>query len=242
MSLAVLATKEGMTQMFLEDGVRVPVTVMRVEPNVVVQKKTVEKDGYNALQLGYGDIREKLVTKPEAGHMKKAGVDMKRYLREVRVTEEELAQYEVGQSITAEILAESESLDIAGVSKGRGFAGVMKRHNMKGFRATHGTHEYFRHGGSIGCRAKPGKVFKGKKMPGHMGNARVTVKNLRVIEVDGEEGVVIVRGSIPGPKGGLVELHQSSRKVRPLHGIGGAVITERSKNPMKASKAAGSRR
>ena len=242
MSVSILATKEGMTQMFLEDGVRVPVTVIRVEPNVVIQKKTVEKDGYNALQLGYGSIREKLLSKPEAGHLKKAGGELKRHLREVRVSEEELAQYEVGQAINADVLSDCESLDIAGVSKGRGFAGVMKRHNMAGFRATHGTHEYFRHGGSIGCRAKPGKVFKGKKMPGHMGNARVTVKNLRVIEVDGEEGVVIVRGSVPGPKGGLIELHNSTRRVRPLHGIGGAVITERSKNPMKASKAAGGRR
>lgn len=242
MALGLLATKEGMTQMFLEDGVRVPVTVMRVEPNVIIQKKTVEKDGYNALQLGYGDIREKLVNKPATGHFKKAGADLKRHLREVRVTEEELAQYEVGQSIDAEALNEAESLDIAGVSKGRGFAGVMKRHNMKGFQATHGTHEVFRHGGSIGCRAEPGKVFKGKKMPGQMGNARVTVKNLRVIEVDGEEGIIIVRGSVPGAKGALVELHQSSRKVRPLHGIGGAVITERSKNPMKASKAATTKR
>jgi len=239
MSLGILATKEGMTQMFLEDGVRVPVTVMRVEPNIVIQKKTVEKDGYNALQLGYGDIREKLVNRPTTGHFKKAGTDNKRFLREVRVTEEQLAEYEVGQVLTADVLTDTESLDIAGISKGAGFAGVMKRHNMKGFRATHGTHEYFRHGGSIGCRAKPGKVFKGKSMPGQMGNARVTVKNLRVIEVDGEEGVVIVRGSVPGPKGGLVELYGSGRRVRPLHGIGGAVVTERSKNPMKASKAAG---
>ena len=238
MTLGVLATKEGMTQMFLEDGVRVPVTVMRVQPNVVIQKKTTEKDGYNALQLGYGERREKLLSKPEEGHFKKAGTGAKRFLREMRVTEEELSNYEVGQELNADILKDVESLDIAGISKGKGFAGVMKRHNFKGFRATHGTHEYFRHGGSIGCRAEPGKVFKGKKMPGQMGNARVTVQNLRVIEVDAEEGVVIIRGSVPGPKGGLVELLPSSRRVRPLHGIGGAVVTERSKNPMKASKAA----
>ena len=164
MTLGVLATKEGMTQMFLEDGVRVPVTVMRVQPNVVIQKKTTEKDGYNALQLGYGERREKLLSKPEEGHFKKAGTGAKRFLREMRVTEEELSNYEVGQELNADILKDVESLDIAGISKGKGFAGVMKRHNFKGFRATHGTHEYFRHGGSIGCRAEPGKVFKGKKM------------------------------------------------------------------------------
>jgi len=239
MTIGLMATKEGMTQMFLEDGVRVPVTVMRVTPNVVIQKKTVEKDGYSALQLGYGETREKLLNKPAEGHFKKAGAGLKRFLREVRLTEEELANYEVGQEINAGILSDYESLDIAGISKGKGFAGVMKRHNMKGFRATHGTHEYFRHGGSIGCRAEPGKVFKGKKMPGQMGNARVTVQNLRIIEVDSDEGVVIIRGSVPGSKGGLVELRPSSRRVRPLHGIGGAIVTERSKNPMKASKAAG---
>ena len=236
MALGFLATKIGMTQIFTESGVRVPVTVLKVESNVIVQKRTAEKDGYTALQIGYGDKREKNVNQPEAGHFKKAGVSAKRELREFRVDGEVVNQYEVGDELPLSLLQDVRSLDIAGTSKGKGFAGVMKRHNMAGFRATHGTHEYFRHGGSIGCRAKPGKVFKGKKMPGQMGNTRVRTINLAVEGLALEEGLVFIRGAVPGSKGGIVELTPSQRTANRGRGVIGSVEVK-SKNPMKASKA-----
>lgn len=237
MTIGIMATKMGMTQIFLQDGVRVPVTVLQVHPNVVVAKKNLEKDGYEALQLGYGAIREKLVNKPRKGLFQRAGVEMLRHLREFRVTGEQLARYEVGARIGLDFLEGISSLDVAGLSKGKGFAGVMKRHHFSGFPRSHGTHEYFRHGGSIGMRAKPGKVMKGKRMAGHMGHERVTVQNLRVIKLMKEENLVLVRGAVPGPKGQIVELKASTRAPKALPGVGGFALEEGSKNPMKASKA-----
>lgn len=244
MKHGLLATKIGMMQLFIEDGVCVPVTVLKVNPNTVVQKKSHEKDGYSAVQLGFGEIREKLVTKPVAGHFKKNNLNATRFLREFIMTPEELASLEVGQSLgVAELKALEEqrgsavSLDIAGTSKGKGFAGVMKRHNFSGFRATHGTHESFRGGGSIGCRERPGKVFKGQKMAGQMGNERVTVQNLRIVRILEEEMVICVRGAVPGPKNGMVELRVSNRKPMTIPGL--VVFEEEtSKNPLKASKKA----
>jgi large subunit ribosomal protein L3 len=237
MTMGIMATKVGMTQIFIEDGVRIPVTVLKVEPNVIVAKKTKEKDGYTALQLGYGQIREKLVNMPSKGHFKKANVEATRFLKEFRVSEKELDGYEIGAKIGLEFLEGILSLDITGVSKGKGFAGVMKRHNFSGFPASHGTHEYFRHGGSIGMRAQPGKVLKGKRMAGHMGDEVVMAKNLRVIRIMAEEGLVLVRGAVPGSKNKVVELKASTRTPRLLPGVGGAMLEEASKNPMKASKA-----
>lgn len=238
MALGLLATKMGMTQIFTEEGVRVPVTIVKVDENVVVQKRSLAIDGYTALQIGYGDKREKNSTKAEIGHCKKAGLGIKRRLNEWRVEEDVLGQYEVGASIPLSIFESVDAVDIAGIGKGKGFAGVMKRHNFKGFRATHGTHEYFRHGGSIGCRATPGKVFKGKKMPGQMGNVRTISTNIAVVGLAEDERLMFLRGPVPGAKGDVVELTASARKAKRGRGLSQAAQT-RSKNPMKASKAKG---
>ena len=235
--LGLMATKVGMTQIFTPDGVRVPVTVLLVGKNSVVQKKTVAIDGYSAVQIGSGDIREKLVNKPQAGHFKKAGVVATRKLTEFRVDEAVAAKLNVGDVLNFDHVKDSKSMDVVGTSKGKGTAGVMKRHNMKGFRATHGTHEYFRHGGSIGCRATPGKVHKGKRMSGHMGNENVAVLNLAVVKIDEEKGLIFLRGAVPGKNGGILEVRASTHNVK----RGRALRAEAqilSKNPMKASKAA----
>jgi len=239
MGLGLMATKIGMTQIFTPDGVVIPVTVLQVGKNSVVQKKSMATDGYTAVQIGTGAIREKLVNKPLLGHFKKANVTPTRHLVEFRVDEATLGKLNVGDALTFDHLKEAKSLDVLGVSKGRGTAGVMKRHNMKGFRATHGTHEYFRHGGSIGCRATPGKVHKGKRMSGRMGNENVVVQNLAVVKMDEEKGLIFVRGAVPGKNGGLIEVRASTHKAK----RGRALRSEAqilSKNPMKASKAGGS--
>lgn len=237
MTIGLMATKVGMTQIFLEDGVRVPVTVLKLEPNVVISKKVTEKDGYTALQLGAGAIRESLVNKAKKGHFAKANTQALRTLREFRVDQNGLDAYELGAALGLELFENVTSVDVTGVSKGKGFAGVMKRHNFSGFPRTHGTHEYFRHGGSIGMRAKPGKVLKGKRMAGHMGDETMTVQNLRVIRVMPEENLLLLRGAVPGGKGQLVNVYASTRKPKALPGVAGHVIEEGSKNPMKASKA-----
>lgn len=236
--LGLFAKKIGMTQLFQEDGLRIPVTVLQVEPNYVVQKRTVENDGYTAIQVASGAVREKLANKATLGHFKKANLPPMRVLQEHRVKDDVLAKLNVGDKLGFEIINGSKSLDVAGTSKGRGTAGVMKRHNMSGFRATHGTHEYFRHGGSIGCRATPGKVHKGKRMAGHMGNERVSVLNVAVVKLDEEKGLIFLRGQVPGAKGGIVEVYPSLHRAQK----GSRMQAEAqiaSKNPMKASKAGG---
>jgi len=236
MTLGLLAKKIGMTQVFTADGVRVPVTVLQWEENKILQKKTMETDGYTALQVGTGSITEKNVPKGMIGHFKKAGSDPKRTVAEWRVSPDELAKYEVGGVIGLDLLDGAKSVDVSGISKGKGFQGVMKRHNFSGFRATHGTHEYFRHGGSIGCRATPGKVHKGKRMAGHMGDERVTTINVSLYEVRAEERLIFLRGAVPGGKNAIVELTPSTHTAKRMAGL----ITEaqeKSKNPMKASKA-----
>ena len=238
MALGLLAEKVGMTQLFLDDGLRQVVTVLQVKPNVVVQKRTAEVDGYTAVQVGSGERREKLVNKPMAGHFKKANVAPQRHLVEFRIADAELQKFNVGDVVGLDFIKNAKSVDVAGVSKGRGTAGVLKRHNMKGFRATHGTHEYFRHGGSIGCRATPGKVHKGKRMAGRMGNERVSVINLAVVRVDEERGLIFVRGAVPGPRGGLLEVRASKRDAQKGRRMA-AEAQVASKNPMKASKAGG---
>ncbi|MBI1945678.1 MAG: 50S ribosomal protein L3 [Deltaproteobacteria bacterium] len=234
--LGLMATKVGMTQLFMDDGLRVAVTVLKVDPNVVVQKRTMENDGYCAVQVGACATREKLVNQAMAGHFKKANVGPQRVLHETRMDAEALAKLNVGDTLPLDLLKGCKSLDVTGTSKGKGTAGVMKRHHMKGFRATHGTHEYFRHGGSIGCRATPGKVHKGKRMAGRMGNETVTTLNMAVVKIDEAKGLVFLRGAVPGAPGGVVHLVPSSHTAQRGRRMTQEAQTA-SKNPMKASKA-----
>lgn len=238
MTLGILATKVGMTQIFTPEGVRIPVSILQIEPNTIIQKRTTEKDGYTAVQVGYGQKSLKNINKPTVGHYKKAEQEPRRLLREFRVDAEAAAKFEIGQNLPMELFDGVNSIDVSGISKGKGFAGVMKRHNMSGFRATHGTHEYFRHGGSIGMRSRPGKVFKGKRMAGQMGNERVTVTNLNLVQIITDRGLLLVRGAVPGGKGAILEVRPSVHKARKIPGLT-SEMQEASKNPMKASKAGG---
>lgn len=202
----ILGKKLGMTQIFAGDGKRVPVTVVEAGPCVVLQKKTVATDGYNALQLGFGERKAHRTNKPEMGHFRKAGKGAFAELREVRV--DNVDDYNVGDEVTcASIFAAGDTIDVIGTSKGKGFQGVIKRWNFAGGRATHGS-MFHRAPGSIGCSAWPSRVFKGKKMAGQMGNARVTTQNLKVVEVRPEQNLVLVKGAIPGPKNGLVMIRK----------------------------------
>ncbi len=205
---ALLGKKVGMTQMFTPDGDVIPVTAIEVGPCVVLQKKTLEHDGYNAIQIGFADKKKQRVTKPEAGHADKAKTAAKKITKEVRLCEKTIAQYEVGQILTADLLKVGDRVDVSGISIGKGFAGVMKRHNFHGANHSH-NHEFFRHGGSIGNRSDPGKVFKNKKMPGQMGNETVTVQNLKVAAVEAETNIVLVKGAVPGAKNGYVKIKAS---------------------------------
>lgn len=210
----LIGKKIGMTQIF-EGGQRIAVTVVQLGPNTVVQKKTNDsKDGYDAIQIGYGDKEHRKVNKPMAGHFKRADVAPKWVLRELRGDAKTIGEFEVGQEIKADIFQEGEWVDVQATSKGRGFQGVMKRHNMKGAKQkTHGTHEQFRHVGSIGCRTTPGEVYKGKRLPGHMGAEKVTVQNLRIVKIDTENNVVLIRGSVPGPRNGFVLVRQAVKNT-----------------------------
>jgi len=197
-----------MTQVFGADGIVVPVTVIRTGPCVVVQKKETGRDGYNAVQIGFGNKKNQRVNKPEQGHMVKAGKGAFQVLREFRL--QDVGQYEVGQEIkVADIFKAGDRIDVSGTSKGRGFAGVIKRWNFSGFPASHGTHEYFRHGGAIGNRSYPGRVFKGKKMAGHLGNEKVSVQNLEVVGIRPEENMLLVKGAIPGAKRGILIIRRA---------------------------------
>lgn len=201
----ILGKKVGMTQVFTENGESVPVTVIEAGPCVVVQKKISEQDGYNAVQLGFGEKRENLFNKPQKGHYAKAGVKPRRYLREVRV--ENAAGYEVGQEIKADIFAPGERVDVVGTSKGRGFSGGIKRHGFHRGPMTHGS-KYHRRPGSLGPKG-PARVFKGRKLPGHYGAERVTVQNLEVIRVEAGQNLLAIRGAVPGPRGGLLTIKRS---------------------------------
>jgi large subunit ribosomal protein L3 len=208
-SIELLCRKIGMTQIFEESGQAIPVTVLEASPNLVVQKKTAEKDGYTALQLGFGDRRPSGADKAQQGHFKKAGVAPKRHLAESRISAEDAQGYEVGQEIKVEIFEKGQRIDVTGTSKGCGTSGVIKRHGFSIKRRTHGTHENFRHGGAIGAGSYPGRVFKGMKMPGRMGNARVTTTNLKVARVDVERGLLFVNGAVPGHNNAIVRVRQS---------------------------------
>ncbi len=206
MSIELLCKKLGMTQVFAESGEAVPVTVLEAGPNTVVQKKTQAVDGYDAVQLAFGERRESLFNKAEKGHFAKSGVAPKRHLAESRLSEEQAAELEPGAEVKVDLFEAGQRVDAIGTSKGRGFTGVVKRHGFAIKKRTHGTHEFFRHGGSIGAGASPGKVIKGLGMAGQHGNERVTVRNLEVIRVDPERNLLFVRGAVPGHKNGLVKI------------------------------------
>lgn len=206
MKKAILATKIGMTQVFGENGVLVPVTVLQAGPLYVTQVKTVENDGYAAVQVGFGDIRETLVNKPRKGHFAKAGVAIKRYLKEFRF--DNATDYKVGQEIKADIFAEGDRIDATAKSKGKGFQGAIKRHGLSRGPMKHGS-KYHRHAGSNGAATTPGRVFPGKHMPGHMGNVKVTVQNLEVVKIDTDKNLILVKGAVPGPKKSLVMLKET---------------------------------
>jgi len=210
-AIEFLCRKIGMTQYFNDVGECIPVTILDARPNRVVQKKTPENDGYAALQLGFGERKRSRTTKAQLGHFEKAGVGPQRVLKESRVAPEELLGYEVGQEIGVEIFSEGQRVDVIGTSKGRGTSGVVKRHNFSIKRQTHGTHEFFRHGGSIGAGSYPGRVVKGMNMAGRHGNARTTTLNVEVVRVDPERNLLFVRGGVPGHNDGVVRVRPSVR-------------------------------
>ena len=207
MQKAIIGKKIGMTQIFNDAGKVVPVTVIEAGPCVVSMKKTVENDGYDAVQLGYGDLKPKKVNKAMEGHFKKADVAPKRTLREFRFND--TSAYEVGQIVKADIFAVGDKIDVTGTSKGKGYAGVIKRWNFQRLKETHGSGPVARHGGSMGACSTPSRVWKGKKMAGHLGAERVTVQNLTVVKVDNENNLIAIKGAIPGPNGGIVVIRDS---------------------------------
>ena len=210
MKKAILATKVGMTQIFDEKGTLVPVTVLQAGPCVVTQVKTVANDGYSAVQVGFVDKREKLVNKPVKGHFDKAGVSYKRFVREFRLDDAE--NYSVKDEIKADVFAAGEKVDATAISKGKGFQGAIKRHGQSRGPMAHGS-KYHRHAGSNGACSDPSKVFKGKHMPGHMGNVQVTVQNLEIVRVDAENNLLLVKGAVPGPKKSLVTIKETVKSL-----------------------------
>jgi large subunit ribosomal protein L3 len=205
----MLGKKVGMTQIFKQDGTLVPVTVIEAGPLFVVQKKTVEKDGYNAIQVGYGDVKEKRMTKPAKGHFDKANVAYRKFLREFTV--ENPDEFEIGQEIKVDVFSEGDMIDVTGTSKGKGTAGVIKRHGFGRGRETHGS-KFHRMPGGMSAGTYPGRVFKGHRMMGRMGNERVTVQNLEVVRVDAEKNLILVKGAVPGPRKGLVSIKATVKK------------------------------
>jgi len=204
----ILGKKVGMTQIFTEDGAVVPVSVVEAGPMVVVQKKTIEKDGYNAIQIGFADVKATRVNKPAKGHFEKAGVELKKVLKEIRV--DNIDDYQVGQVIKADIFAVGEKVDVEGISKGKGTQGVIKRHGFARGRETHGS-KFHRMPGGLSAGTYPGRVFKGHKMMGRMGNERVTTQNLEVVRVDLENNLILIKGAIPGPKKGMVTIKETTK-------------------------------
>lgn len=228
MDKAIIGKKVGMTQIFDEAGKVIPVTVIEAGPCVVVQKKTEEKDGYSAVQLGFQDVTERKLTRPEQGHLKKAEVPMKKVLREFKL--KNAAEMNVGDTVTAEVFAAGDRVDVTGISKGKGFSGVIKRWNAGRGRMTHGGGPVHRHAGSMGSGTDPSRIFKGKIGAGQMGAEQVTVQNLDIVSVDPELNLIAICGAIPGPKGGLVYVKSAVKAVREKRGEAGT-----STNPQKAS-------
>ena len=210
MEKGIIGRKIGMTQLFTEDGSVVPVTVLEVGPCAVVQKKTVENDGYAAVQLGFEDIREKLVVKPVKGHFNKAQVAYKRVLREFKLDNGDALN--VGDIIKADVFVAGDKVDVTGISKGKGFQGTIKRHGYHTGPMAHGS-GYHRHQGSMGANTDPSRVMKGKGMPGHMGSEQVTVQNLNVVKVDAENNLIAIKGAVPGPNGGLIVVKSAIKKA-----------------------------
>lgn len=229
MQKAIIGKKVGMTQIFDEAGKVIPVTVIEAGPCTVVQKKTEEKDGYNAVQLGFDEVPERKLSKPELGHVKKAGDAICRVLKEFKL--DNTAELNVGDKITASTFAEGDRVDVTGISKGHGYQGVIKRWGAQRTPMTHGGGPVHRHAGSMGSSTDPSRIFKGKIGAGQMGNEQVTVMNLDVVKVDEELGIIAVRGAIPGPKGGVVILRSSVKKVAEKKGPAAGI----SANPQKAS-------
>lgn len=208
MNKAILGKKIGMTQIFNGNGKVVPVTVVEAGPCVVVQKKTTEKDGYSAIQVGFGDVREKLVNKPRKGHFAKAGVSLRRHLKEFRL--DNAAEYEVGQEIKADVFTAGDKIDVSGVSKGKGFQGTIKRWNAQRGPMSHGS-KFHRAVGSMGASSDPSRTFKNKRMPGHMGAENTTVLNLEVVKVMADKNLILIKGGIPGPNKGIVVIRNTVR-------------------------------
>jgi large subunit ribosomal protein L3 len=210
-SKGILGRKLGMTQVWDAENRVIPVTIIEAGPCRVVQLKTPERDGYSAVQLAFGDTKPRRLSKPELGHLKAAGGPPSRHLAELRVTD--LAGFEIGQIVRADVFETGERVDVTGITKGKGFSGVMQRHNFKGLGASHGTHKKHRSPGSIGACATPARVFKGVKMAGQMGSARVTTLNLEVVQGDAERGLLLVKGAVPGPSGSLVFVRNATKAV-----------------------------
>ena len=206
----ILGKKLGMTQIFTEEGIVVPVTVVEAGPNVVTQVKTVEKDGYNAIQVGFEDAKEKSLNKPQKGHLAAANV-LKKHLKEFRV--DSVEEFTVGQEIKADLFAAGEKIDVTGTSKGKGFQGPIKRHGQSRGPESHGS-RYHRRPGSMGACSFPGRVFKNKKLAGHMGSVKVTVQNLEVVRVDADKNLILVKGAIPGPKGSMVTIKEAVKSSK----------------------------
>jgi large subunit ribosomal protein L3 len=209
----LIGKKVGMTQVFNEEGNLVPVTVIDVSSCLVVGKRTQDTDKYTAVTLGFGEVREKSLSKAEIGVFKKNGVQPRRHVKEFRVTAQDLENYKVGDVVKPDLFAKGQLVDVTGVTKGKGFQGVMKRWNFRGFGQTHGTHEYRRHPGAIGQRKTPGRVYPNKKMPGHLGVEQVTTQNLVVVDVDVEKGLLLVKGAIPGHNDAVVYVKPSIKKA-----------------------------
>ena len=208
----LLGTKLGMTQLWDENNIVVPVTVIAAATNVVTQVRSPETDGYNAIQVSFGEIEARKVNKPEAGHFGKAGVTPRRHVVEIRTAD--AASYSVGQELSPELFTAGDEIDVTGTSKGKGFAGTMKRHGFSGVGASHGAHRNHRKPGSIGACATPGRVFKGTRMSGRMGNDTVTTQNVTVHAVDAEKGLILLKGAVPGPRGGLVVIRSAAKKTQ----------------------------
>ena len=228
MKKAIIGKKVGMTQIFDEAGKVVPVTVIEAGPCVVVQKKNADKEGYTSVQLGYQDQLERKLSKPEKGHLQKAGVSLKKYLKEFRL--EDCEALNVGDVVTAGVFAEGDKVDVTGISKGKGYAGVIKRWGAQRTPMTHGGGPVHRHAGSMGSGTDPSRIFPGKIGAGHMGAEQVTVQNLDVVKVDPELNMIVVRGAIPGPKGGIVYLKNTVKNVKAKGAAAGISL-----NPQKAS-------
>ena len=235
--IGLLGKKLGMTQVFTDDGESVPVTVIQTGPNVVIGTRTQERDGYSALVLGFDEKPVRLANKAELGSVAEGGKPQ-RFIREIRLAPEEVAKFTVGQVLgPKDIFADGAPIDVEGTSKGKGYQGVIKRHHMSGMTRAHGTHEYFRHGGSIGCRLTPQRVHKGKRMAGHMGAEKKTVQNLQLFRILADDNCILVRGSVPGAANDYVVVTKAAtRTAYKRKGVGKE--ESRSKNPLKASKKA----